>query len=388
MFLPSYNLRKLNRVYSDRYKGLDEREYTDEASFSDMLNISSDNFPYISPRKKRKRIAEVSGITAVTLPGYTDEGKLTDFTGVAGGYFYYCGEKISNIKLSDGEKEIVDFNGRLCIFPDKVYYRYIKNPETGVIDKKLFDMEKEIALTGLRFYSVKNDDKGIYSAYIEKSGAGFDEMFKTGESIVISGASNEQNNTFIADEQDSVASESRIVSVVIDEVTKSKMTLILSDKNGKRAVFYNTTEGGEVSIKLLIPNMSHVCVHNNRLWGTSEDGRYIYASVLGDCCNFYSYRGLANDSWYGEVGTEGKFQRIVSYRTGIAAFKENYIHQVYGDKPINFSIPKQISGGCIDGRSVSEMNGNLFFLGNDGFYVYSGGQPSKISYQLETRFVF
>lgn len=386
MFFPNENLKGLSRNYTNRYGGLDERDYTDGGSFSDMKNMSSDNYPYISPRGKRRTLTEIKNAVALCIPEYNSE-EISEFTGVAGNYFYYKGTKIDGTKLLDGEKELADFNGKICIFPDKVYYRYLPDPDSGEVDDFITDMEKELKLDNVTFYSLKNEDDGIYKAYIQKSDAGFDEVFKTGDSIVISNASNEQNNVFVADGYNSCVQDGRIVSAVADEVTSSKLNLILSDKNGSRAEFKNTTDKNTVSVKLAVPNLNHICVHNNRLWGTSEDGRFIYASALGDCCNFYSYRGLASDSWYGEVGTGGEFTAVVSYRTGIAAFKKNYIHQIYGDKPNNYSIPKQIGGGCIDGRSVAEVDGALIFLGNDGFYIYSGGQPSKISYSLKTRFI-
>lgn len=63
-------------------------------------------------------------------------------------------------------------------------------------------------------------------------------------------------------------------------------------------------------------------------------------------------------------------------------FKRNYLHEVFGSTPQNFTIPKQIGVGCIDARSVCEAAGSLFFLSRDGFYMYNGGTPSRISDKL------
>ncbi|MBO5364415.1 MAG: hypothetical protein J6A56_03005, partial [Clostridia bacterium] len=168
-------------------------------------------------------------------------------------------------------------------------------------------------------------------------------------------------------------------------VTSSRLNLLLFNKQGGYATFQNTTESGSVTIKVSIPDMNHVCVHNNRLWGTAENGEYIYASKLGDCQNFNSFQGLSEDSWYGRIGTPGEFTGICSYRSAVVAFKRECIHHVYGDAPRNFSIPKQTLGGCVDGRSIAELSGVLYYLSPTGFSVYGGGEPYCISYQLGSK---
>ena len=112
----------------------------------------------------------------------------------------------------------------------------------------------------------------------------------------------------------------------------------LYTKNGSYGLFKNTTDSNSVTIEISIPDISWACVHNNRLFGTGTNGEYIYASKLGDCFNFNSFRGLADDSWYSEIGTAGEFTGIVSYRTAVVAFKSNYIHHIYGDSPQKFFL--------------------------------------------------
>ena len=173
---------------------------------------------------------------------------------------------------------------------------------------------------------------------------------------------------------------------MVNDVTASKLSLLMYTKNGSYALFDNTTDSAEITVEVSIPNMNHVCVHNNRLWGTSENGEYIYASKLGDCFNFNSFQGLSNDSWYSEIGTDGGFTGIVSYRTAAVAFKNSYIHHVYGDSPSNFSIPKQTFGGTPDGESIAEAGGVLYYMASDGFYEYNGGEPEKISECIKTAY--
>lgn len=385
MFLPEIKVRNKTTMQYTSFLGLDERSKINDASFNDMLNMSSDEYPCLCPREARTVIADgFTKIQGAICPKYEDS-EITAFTGVADNYFYYNGEKISNIRLLDGEKEIVDFYGRLCIFPDKVYYSYLPNSETGNIGTELLKMEKQMTISGAVFYSYIDKFGENYSAYIKKTGAGFDECFKTGDSVVISGSGD--NDTFVLDSKFKYAASDEIVSVVVESAESDKLNIRCYSKTGELLKFKsNQTISADVTIKIAIPDMSHVCVHNNRLWGTGVSGEFIYSSKLGDPFSFNSFEGLSTDSWYSEVGTEGEFTGISSYKSAVIAFKRNYIHHIYGDTPSNFQLPKQISGGCISGRTISELDGVLYYLSDKGIMGYSGGNPYCISSNITRKY--
>ena len=123
--------------------------------------------------------------------------------------------------------------------------------------------------------------------------------------------------------------------------------------------------------------MDHICVHNNRLWGTAQNGEYLYASKLGDCLNFNSFQGLGDDSWYGMVGTAGGFTGNLRPPLPLwRPLKRDCIHHIYGDGPQNFSIPKQTMGGCLDSRSIAELGGVLYFLSAAGFRPMQAESPT------------
>ncbi len=386
MSLPRFEARANQKVNLKVFAGLDRRDKIGDYSFTEMINMSPDAIPSLTTRKGRKKIASLSAATNICAPEFSG-GELTDFTGVMNGDFYYKGVKAVGEKLSDGLKSIADFNGKICIFPDKVYYDYLPNPETGEAENRLISMEKIITLESATFYSSHDEASGDYTAYISSDGAGFDENFSKGDSIVISGCQNSQNNVKAIESRKDFAAENDIVSAVVESVSESKISFILYNKRGEKATFTNVTESGEITLKIAIPDMNHICVHNNRLWGTAVSGEYIYASKLGDCTNFNSFAGLSDDSWYSYIATGGDFTGICSYRSAVVAFKRNYIHHIYGDAPVNFSIPKQTFGGCIDGRSIQEIEGVLYYLSFDGFKGYSGGQPYDVSPQLKKEYV-
>lgn len=380
MILPPLKKEGNRAVQILQFSGLDLRPKAALGTLGFTQNLSPDAAPALTCRKPRTKLLAADGISAICSPGDGEE-LLTGFTGVREQAFYYRGEKISGEPLAEGEKSIADFNGKICIFPDKVYYDYLPDPETGAVTKELQSMEKTLSLSGVQFYSSYDTVTGNYTSYLTKDGADF-SAFQPGDSLVISGCLMERNNTRCVDGRGDFAAAEDIVSVVVEKVETNRIHLLLFNRQGGFATFRNVTEGGTITLKIKIPDMNHICVHNNRLWGTARNGEYIYASKLGDCRNFYSFQGLSDDSWYGRIGTPGEFTGICSYRTAVVAFKRDCIHHVYGDAPRNFAIPKQTLGGCLDGRSIAEIGGVLYYLSPSGFSVYGGGEPYSICHQL------
>ncbi len=384
MLLPRFEAKQNTKMRISVFSGLNKRDKISDSELTDMVNMSANAMPAIVPREARKLVANVSDAVNICAPEYTG-GELSAFTGVMGTTFYYKGKAIEGT-LKEGRKSIADFNGKICIFPDKVYYDYIPHHDTGEVENKLVPMEKTLEVSAAKFSSSYNELTGQYIAYISASNAGFDEVFSVGESIVISGSRDENNTKIIAGRRD-FATDDDIVSVVVSGVASTRIDLILYNKKGEKKTFVNTTETETITLKRAIPDMDNICVHNNRLWGTATSGEFVYASALGDCTNFHSYQGLSDDSWYSAVGTKGEFTGICSYRSAVVALKRGCIHHIYGDSPVNFSMPKQTAGGCIDGRSICELGGVLYYLSHNGFKAYSGGEPYDVSPKLRDRYI-
>jgi hypothetical protein len=56
--------------------------------------------------------------------------------------------------------------------------------------------------------------------------------------------------------------------------------------------------------------------------------------------------------------------------------------ELFGDNANNFYKKEVALRGCIDYRSIQEVNGQLYFLSRDGINQYGGGYPRLISQQL------
>ena len=388
MFLPEIK-SSTGRAYMTQFQGLNRRDRAEAGEFSDCMNVTSDAYPCIKSAKIPEKVISQSDIQAVIAPKYSAE-EITSFTGVSGGRFYYKGEAIpfesSDMSLS-GEVQLADFNGTIIMCPSMYYFSYVPDTDSGNIIKKVRKMEKGVyeQTATVRGKEIEDDNGNVtdYENYISISGIDFEDYFSSGDSVFIEGFSEEENNSLYIDSKYETADDDRIMSAIVSKVKGSKLYLRLYNRKGKQIVFTDTSEESGVSVYIKIPEMNCVTVHNNRLWGTNPNGEQVYASKIGDPFNFFTFSGLASDSWYSEVGTAGDFVGIVSYRDNVVAFKRDYIHHIYGDKPINFNIPKQLADcGCIDIHSAVEVGTVLYYLGYNGFYAYAGGQPIVISDKL------
>lgn len=341
-----------------------------ENEFADMCDMDGRHYPYLAPRRVRTKAVNQDGISAVIADNDADGGALSLFTGVAGTKFYYKGA-VKGMVLGGAQTCLVDFNGNVLIFPDKKYYNYVTD--------KFGDIEAGYTNISVTFNTSGSADTNNLTNTITKIG-GWGDVFKSGDSISLDFADAPKNSTFNVNSKYTQANDNQIVSCVAASISGNVMTVNCYNRLGVKIAFQKGSASG--NIKKAMPDIVRACVCNNRVFGIDGGGELVYASKLGDFTNWNVFEGLSTDSWYAQVGSEGKFTGIAALNTGVVLFKQNYMHEVFGSSPQNFTIPKQIGVGCIDGRSVCEANGYLFFLSRDGFYLYNGGTPSRISDKL------
>ena len=182
--------------------------------------------------------------------------------------------------------------------------------------------------------------------------------FSKGDSVTISGCSKAENNK---DEE-----------IIVRSVTDNELTF---DNNS----FTATTEISKITIKRSVPELEFICENNYRLWGVK--GNTIYSSAYGKPLNFKSFEGLAGDSYFIDVASDGKFTGCTPFSSYICFFKENTLHKLYGTKPSNFQITQANVYGVQSGseRSMQIINEQLLYKGVGGVYSYTGGVPELIS---------
>ncbi len=355
------NNAKQKEIFLNSFAGLNRKEYAKENEFADMKNLSSDKFPYISVRKSRDKCSNLKQLY----------GMITDNNV----YATYCNPY--------DDKCVVRFNGKTLVLPDE-------NLGDGfTLSGKNRSVHASTTVSGSTIKNVLSLDVGTW-----------DSFFKVGDRISISGSENytyqlngnkipyDSTIDTIDDENVEGVNVYQMVSCVVEEIDGKAMTVGCYNKNGDpvQLIYSYNSNFINVTIKHLIPKITNACVSNNRIFGVTESGKYIYACKLGDYKRWYTYEGISTDSWFGQVGTEGGFTGIVEFNGSVIAFKRDYIYKIYGDNPKNFTIQKQSSDGCIDKKSIVELNGRLYFLSQNGFCVYSGGYPTVISEVLNKRY--
>lgn len=370
MYEPIVRSQKLKKYVINGFKGVNETESISDNELSFTENAVG-AYPAVSVRPHMKKYdtvaADIERIVSLEKDG---EGYL--FTGIAtdegGRKFFYKNEEqplLGGYAYSLEAESVCRMNGKIFIFPDKVYFDE-NEPENG-----LCDMTRSVSISSAKFHSEQSD--GVIVNYI--SGGDFD-VFRRGESVIISGCSKEENNVYRSDE----VSGDGIISAIVEKIEDGKLYLLCYTASGADAAFTDVTSACTISAD--IPNMNRVCCQNNRLWGTAADGSAIYASKPGDPLDFNSFVGISTDSWWSKVASEGKFVGIYPYQNHVYAFKRDCIHEIYGDKPSNFKMPYSVRCGSVDGDSICEIGGVMYFSSGDGVYAYNGGVPTKVSQKI------
>ena len=148
------------------------------------------------------------------------------------------------------------------------------------------------------------------------------------------------------------------------------------------------TEAARPQLKLerRVPDLDFVTENDNRVWGCSRSENTIYACKLGDPTNWFSYRGIAADSYAVNVGSDGAFTGAASCLGYVLFFKENCIHKLYGSKPSDYQLTSVRCRGVAKNaaRSLCVLNETLYYLSPDGVMAWDGSLPAKVSASLDT----
>ena len=87
-----------------------------------------------------------------------------------------------------------------------------------------------------------------------------------------------------------------------------------------------------------------------------------------------------------KLDTPQDFTGIIKYRNNVVITKPDLTYECYGNKP-PYRIIEVAKTGCIDGRTICEVDGVLYWLSRNGIVAYAGGQPRVISQKLNKTFI-
>lgn len=385
------------------FKGLNRKESVSEGEMSDMLNMSSDKYPLLAPRKLRGHLNPGGDIyylvDAATKYNRTvllalDMSLLADPTHPFERYgrvaLYY--EDLSTRRM-DRKMEIdlgrywpqedwgmVSINNKLCFFPSAQYVQ---------IDKGDSTIDEEPTVTGpksLGYSTLVSDcDVTISNTDARMTSALF-AGFKKDDAINISGTATYTSKA------GTTATKSITASCIIENTKKNSdgdTILVLP-----RETFIELTGDGATNIKFEgklsreVPVLKHVVEWNNRLWGVSDETNTIYCCKLGDPTNWQYFQGTGMDSYYAEQSSEGEWTGAAVYSGHLIFFKENSMTRIYGTSPSTWQVSVTECFGVEKGssNSVCVVNDRVFYKSPIGFMAYDGGVPYRISENLGVKF--
>ena len=404
MLYPTLTPLNTSRELIDVFKGYNHNIRIGGGEFFEMTNLSSDNYPLLSPRPKRgvyESPEAPAGLIAKDALCYVD------------GADFVIGEQRVPMELTvdDAQKSLISMGAHVIIMPDKKYINTTAKEdgsfEYGDIEASVTTSESvsfalckadgssygtdiptqataptepaNLALWidtssvphALKQYSASQKTwTSIATTCIKISSSGIGAPFSEGDGVTLSGIA----DTALADTLRSAIIQARgdgyiVVKGILDKVT---------------------TQTAALTVERKMPNMDFIIESENRLWGcrygTALNGKIvneIYASKLGDFKNWNCFAGIASDSYAVSIGTDGPFTGAVTLGRPLF-FKENCMHAVYGNYPSNFQVQatslRGVQKGCE--RSLAVVNEILYYKSRSGVCAYDGSLPVEISAAL------
>lgn len=397
MRYPKLKELRTEREMVDVFKGYNHNLRIGDGEFYDMTNLSSDNYPVLSPRQKRCIYAvpgEPQGLISKDSLCYVD-----------GSDFIINENRIPmGLTVDQKPKTLISMGAYVIIMPDKKYINTanlsdyndievtVKTTSTVTfalckIDGVEYDQptvqatapEKPSSMDlwidtsdtphVLKQYSATDATwVPIATTYVKISATGIGTLFDENDGVLISGIADEAlanlNSSTVIWEK---GADFIVVAGIIDKVT---------------------TQESPITIKRQMPNMDFIIESGNRLWGcrygkalNGEMVNEIYASKLGDFKNWNSFIGISTDSYVASVGTDGPFTGAIDHKGFPIFFKENHMHKVYGSFPAQFRVQdtpcRGVQNGC--DRSLAIVNEVLYYKSRSGVCVYDGSLPVEIS---------
>lgn len=421
MIRPILNELETSRDYIEAFGGYNHNLRTNDAEFYDMINMSSSNYPVISPRAKRGVFAPSEGNA---FRGIIAKDALCYVNGAS---FYIGSHAVSGLTLdADTEKTLISMGAYVIILPDKKWVNTAPNsqntfdfgnieaswqqPEDTVVtfipcdsdgnevtvasgdsapaspENGTMWLDTSVSPNSMKIYvSTSSMWTSVATAYVKIFATGIAANFSEGDGVTVSGVADpnlaDLNSTMTVQRK---LNENAIVVIGLLGETKTQTY----DPDAAQGSSASKTP---VKVARLMPKMDHVCECNNRLWGCryglNINGDFvneIYASKLGDFKNWNCFAGVSTDSYAVSCGTDGQWTGAVTYGGYPMFFKENCFHKIYGNYPSNYQSTVTECRGVEKGseRSLAVVNEVLYYKSRSGIMAYDGSLPSEVSSYL------
>lgn len=417
--MPTLMQGQRNIRSTSTFSGYNRREIIADGEMYDMKNLSGDLYPMMAPRKKR---AYTSFAAGDVLSGIDGRDQLTV---IAGTKVYWNFGEVTGLTVSDAAnmrpKQIVNFGAYVLIFPDRKYFNTINLEDYGSIDRTFSVSGQNVSLTMCRGDGTDYDmtqitvsatapssptngqlwiDQSSDNDVLRQYSTATTEWVEVPTTYVKISATNIGTGLEVYDAINLIGLEA--VSTASDKVKAQVEAL-----NGSKILYYGGTgyivvaglisatqsalkSGTTVRADRKMPELDYIVESNNRLWGckyglvNGQVVNEIHASALGSFRNWERYMGNSQDSYTANVGTDGPFTGAVTQKGYPVFFKENCIHQVYGNAPSSFQINTMVCRGIQEGsgRSAVVVNEQVYYKSRTDVMMFDGSLPVSVSEQL------
>lgn len=403
------NVQK-TKEYTSVFGGYYHDNSAQDGQFYDMKNMSTEDYPFMTPRKRRMTSKKFTNLMGIKEKGdslvWIDDGKL---------YIDNVEKTLTNATISTDEdmlpKRIYTMGAYIVIFPDKIWYNTKDNSHGSIVSRldvsTSASVKFEVADGNYSVYGSKIHDESYYNGktpndgdvmritkdgktslrvyygalkmwssiattYVKITYSGIGNYFneEDGLKITTSSVPDWGKNLFVNDEKDGKASINTYVAAKGDNYIIIP-GIISSDQNSSLGFTFERK----------CEDMPYITECQNRLWGCSKDGHEIYCSKQGDPKNWCYYKGVSLDSWAATVGSDGEFTGAVTYNQNPIFFKEDRMIKVTVSASGAHSYRDISCPGVQNGsyKSITEINSVLYYKSNMGVYAYDGSVPQLIS---------
>ena len=423
------NTRNMLRVFG----GLNETYSCTEAEYSAGINFSARNFPALSTRLPRRKLREEADLNGM----YHLNGLLT----VCSRDLVYTPDDTDEMEVTlkdaveNGRKTLVGIGTKNLIFPDKLAFDTASRKVSALgavwsgknasvefapcdAEGKVYEVsgcgpaEPDKPTDGQLFLRVEDPEKpwssestlevyseasGNWSAvvldYCRISAKGVGTDFAAEDTVTLTGSAAEQAGQWNELDGDRIVYDAGTDALRVKadpggewfygRLTRTGAAVRWVSLDGSVSREFVSAE--VVELERRVPDMDYLTECDNRVWGCSNKENVIYACKLGDPTNWFSYRGIAADSYAVTVGSDGAFTGAATCMGYALFFKENTLHKLYGSKPSDFQLSSLRCRGVAKGaaRSLCVINETLYYLSPDGVMAWDGSIPTKVSTALD-----
>lgn len=173
------------------FKGLNRRSAVEEGEMSEMKNLTSDNYPLLTPRKLRGEHALPEGvITPYSIITKFDRIAMIAEKTNGNVAFFYDGAEVTAVTGMTADTQMVAINTKICFFPQKSYLTLQRGESTVTVGEFGY-LEQSVTYSSYKTVDINSTDTRI------KVGS---HSWKKGDVIDIDGTILDvDNNGYISD---------------------------------------------------------------------------------------------------------------------------------------------------------------------------------------------